>query len=73
MSKLGAPSYQVKLALTVLEPLGRSKHKAKKQGTAESGIYSYDTRRDCSRFATWARNHYGVRDIRNPVQRRFTC
>jgi hypothetical protein len=69
MSKLGAPSYQVKVALTKLEQFGHSKHKAKQQGTAERGIYSHDTRqayqRDCSRFATWAREQHGVRDIRN--------
>ena len=69
MSKLGAPSYQVKVALSKLERFGHSKHKAKRQGTAESGIYSHSTRRDyqrdCSRFAAWAREQHGVRDIRN--------
>lgn len=69
MSKLGAPSYQVKIALTKLERFGHSKHQAKQHGAVESGIYSHSTRqdyqRDCSRFATWARDHHGVRDIRN--------
>ncbi len=68
MSKLGSPPYQVTQALNRIFTPGRSRYQDKATGRAEGRIYGIRTMRtyveDCSRFAKWARDQYGVRDIR---------
>lgn len=68
MSKLGSPAYQVTQALNSIFTPSQSRHEGKQRGQAEGHIYGIGTMRNyvevCVRFARWARDVYGVRDIR---------
>ena len=68
LSKLGSPAYQVTSALNQVFAPGEPRHQDKKRGLAEARIYSFGTIRayveDCTRFAKWARERYGAKDIR---------
>jgi integrase len=68
MSKRGSPAFQVTQALNKLFSPGESRHAGKARGQAKHRIFSISTMRtyteDCTRFAKWARETYGVRDIR---------
>jgi len=59
--------YQVKETLTQKLCIGEKKHLAKQQGTASSGVYSWDTlktylAKSCA-FAKWAKEQHGCKTL----------
>lgn len=68
MSKFGSPAYQVTNALKTLFTPGSSRHSDKRAGQVDKHIYGIHTMRayveDGTRFAIWARDQYGVKNVR---------